>query len=144
MSDERRHDLTPEERGLLGRVAGAAPPTPEPRWGDYRAHLRARLEARRSVRARLRGWWARPAPIALAMGLATVLLLFTLQPVERRPDPTLAALDEAGIGARLGLLEHYRVGERLDPPAELDGIRQLDRGPPPEGRCAGAPAPPPR
>jgi len=133
MSDERRHDLTPEERDLLARVAAAAPPPPEPRWGDYRAHLRARLEARRSVRARLRGWWARPAPIALAMGLATVLLLFTLQPVERRPDPTLAALDEAVIGARLGLLEHYRVVERLDLLEELDVIRQLDGVPSREG-----------
>ena len=131
MSDERRHDLTPEERDLLARVAAAAPPPPEPRWGDYRAHLRARLEARRSVRARLRGWWARPAPIALAMGLATALLLFTLQPVERRPE--FGSLDDAMLGARLDLLEHYRVVERLDLFEELDVIRQLDHLPSREG-----------
>jgi len=126
VSDARRDDLTPEERDLLARAAAAAPPPPEPRWGDYRAELRAKLEARRSVGARLRGWWARPAPIALSIGLATALLLFALQPVERKPDLTLAALDEAVIGARLGLLEHYRVVERLDLLEELDVIRQLD------------------
>src|SRR3989442_13492098 len=139
MSGERRHDLTPEERDLLARVAAAAPPPPEPRWGDYRAHLRARLEARRSVRARLRGWWARPAPIALAMGLATALLLFTLQPVERRPDLTLAALDEAVIGARLRLLEHHPLGEPLDPLEELDVVRQVHGRPLRGGVCAGRP-----
>jgi len=133
VSDARRDDLTPEERDLLARAAAAAPPPPEPRWGDYRAQLRARLEARRSLGARLRGWWARPAPIALSLGLVTALLLFALQPVERRPDLTLAALDEAVIGARLGLLEHYRVVERLDLLEELDVIRQLDGVPSREG-----------
>ena len=126
MTEQRHDDLAPEARDLLARAAAAAPAPPEPRWGDYRAQLRARLEARRSLGARLRGWWARPAPIALTLGLTTALLLFTLQPVERRPDPTLAALDEAVIGARLGLLEHYRVVERLDLLEELDVIRQLD------------------
>ena len=120
-ADDR--DLTPEERDLLTRAA-AVPAPPEPRWGEYRVQLRARLEARRTVGARLRRWWARPAPIALSFGLATALLLFMLQPVERRPD--VAALDEAVLGTRLGLLEHYRVVERLDLLEELDVIRQLD------------------
>ncbi|HZF02941.1 MAG TPA: hypothetical protein VE932_01260 [Patescibacteria group bacterium] len=131
MTDQRHDDLTPEARDLLARAAAAAPPPPEPHWGDYRAQLRARLQARRSVGARLRGWWARPAPIALTIGLAAALLLFTLHPVERRPD--LAALDEAVLGARLELLEHYRVVERLDLLEELDVIRQLDRVPTREG-----------
>jgi hypothetical protein len=77
--------------------------------------------------ARVRAWWARPAPIALSAALVTALLLFTLVPVERRSAPTdLAALDEAVLGARLPLLEHYGVVERLDLLEELDVIRQLD------------------
>ena len=123
MSTEPRDDLTPDERALLARAVSAEP-APEPRWGEYRAELRARLDARRSVGARLRRWGARPAPIALSFGLATALLLFALQPVDRRPD--LAAVDEAVLGARLGLLENYRVVERLDLLEELDVIRQLD------------------
>ena len=131
MSDERRDDLTADERALLARAVAAAPRASEPRWGDYRAELRARLDARRSVGARLRVWWARPAPIALSLGLLTALLLFTLQPVERRPE--FASLDDAMLGARLGLLEHYRVVERLDLFEELDVIRQLDHLPSREG-----------
>jgi hypothetical protein len=127
---ERPDDLTAAERDLLARAA-AASPAPEARWGEYRAELRARLEARRSMRARLRRWWARPAPIALSFGLATALLLFTLHPVERRPD--LAALDEAVLGARLDLLEHYHVVERLDLLENFEVIRQLDHLPSREG-----------
>jgi len=37
------------------------------------------------------------------------------------------------LGARLGLLEHYRVVERLDLLEEFDVIRQLDRLPSREG-----------
>jgi len=131
VSVPHRDDLAPEERDLLARAAAAAPAPPEPRWGEYRAELRARLDAQRSPAARLRRWWARPAPIALSFGLATALLLFALQPVERRPD--FAAVDEAVLGARLGLLEHYRVVERLDLLEELDVIRQLDHLPSREG-----------
>ena len=131
MSVPHRDDLAPEERDLLARAASAAPTPPQPRWGEYRAELRARLDAQRSLGARLSRWWARPAPIALSFGLATALLLFALQPVERRPD--FAAVDEAMLGARLGLLEHYRVVERLDLLEELDVIRQLDHLPSREG-----------
>ena len=127
MTDERGDGLTPAERDLLARAAAASPAAPEPRWGEYRAQLRARLEAHRSLGARLSRWWGRPAPIALSFGLATALLLFALQPVDRRPD--LTALDEAVLGARLDLLEHYRVVERLDLLEELDVIRQLDHVP---------------
>jgi hypothetical protein len=72
----------------------------------------------------MRRWWARPAPIALSAGLAVALLLFALRPVERPTD--LAAVDEAVIGARLGLLENYPIVERLDLLENLDVIRHLD------------------
>jgi len=124
MTAERRDDLTDAERDLLARAVAASPPPLEPRWGEYRAELRARLETRRSIGRRLGRWWARPAPIALSLGLATALLLFTLHPVERRPD--LAALDEAMLGARLDLLEHYHVVERLDLLENFEVIRRLD------------------
>jgi len=130
VTPERPDDLTAAERNLLAR-ATAGSPAPEPRWGEYRAELRARLEARRSIGARLRRWWARPAPIALSFGLATALLLFTLHPVERRPD--FAALDEAVLGARLDLLEHYHVVERLDLLENFEVIRRLDDVPSREG-----------
>src|SRR5437867_12614249 len=134
MSDPRRDDLTPEEREMLARVAAAAPPPTEPRWGRYRAELRARLDARRALGARVRRWWARPAPIALSAGLAAAVLLFVLQPVPRPPaNGELASVEEAVIGARLGLLEHYRLVERLDLLEELDVIRQLDGSPAREG-----------
>jgi hypothetical protein len=125
MSAARRDDFAPDEREIIARAAAAAPPPPEPPWGAYRAELRARLDARRTVGARLRRWWARPAPIALSFGLATALLLFMVQPAERRPD--LAAVDETVLGARLGLIEHYQVVERLELLEDLDVIRQLDR-----------------
>jgi hypothetical protein len=124
VSAGRHDDLTPEERDLLLRAAAGSPAPPEPRWGDFHAQLRARLEARRSPGARLRRWWARPAPIALSFGLATALLLFALQPAERRPDVPRG--DDAVVASRLDLLEHYRVVERLDLLEDLDVIRQLE------------------
>src|SRR5438477_66909 len=54
-----------------------------------------------------------------------------VQPVERRPE--FGSLDDAMLGARLDLLEHYRVVERLDLFEELDVIRQLDHLPSREG-----------
>ncbi len=124
MTAERPDDLTAADRELLARAVAAAPSPPEPRWGEYRAELRARLEARRSIGTRLRRWWARPAPIALSFGLATALLLFTLHPVERRPD--FASVDEAMLGASLDLLENYHVVERLDLLENFEVIRRLD------------------
>jgi anti-sigma factor RsiW len=104
-------------------AALAAPPAPEPHWGRYRAELRARL----AVRTRPVRWWRRPMPIAVSAGLAAALLLFMLQPapVEQRPVD-LAGLDETTIGARLDMLEHYALVERLELLEELDVIRQLD------------------
>ncbi len=124
MTAERPDDLTAADRELLARAVAAAPSPPEPRWGEYRAELRARLEARRSIGTRLRRWWARPAPIALSFGLATALLLFTLHPAERRPD--FASVDEAMLGASLDLLENYHVVERLDLLENFEVIRRLD------------------
>jgi hypothetical protein len=62
VTDERGDGLTPAERDLLARAAAASPAAPEPRWGEYRGQLRARLEARRSLGARGRRGWGGPAP----------------------------------------------------------------------------------
>jgi hypothetical protein len=134
MTEPRPDEPTAEEHALLARAAAAMPAPPEPRWGEYRAELRARIDARRSLGARLRARLARPVPITVSAGLAAALLFFVLQPVERRPAPAdLVALDETLIGARLELFQHYGMVERLDLLEELDVIRQLDRLPAREG-----------
>jgi hypothetical protein len=134
MSDPTRDDLSPEERALLARAAGGAPPPPEPHWGAYRVQLRARLDARRAGRAGARRWWAQPAAIAVSAGLATALLLFAVQPTGRPPtNGDIASVDDAIIGARLDLFEHYRLVERLDLLEDLEVIRQLEGGPARDG-----------
>jgi hypothetical protein len=115
-------------RDILDDLARAVPRPPDVHWGRYRAELREKLEARRERR---RAWWWRPVPLALSAGLAGLLLVVALLAVQSaRQSGTgvdFAAVEEAAIGGRLGLLEQYQVVERLDLLEELDVIRDLDR-----------------
>jgi len=115
-------------RDILDELARTVPTPPDVHWGRYRAELREKLEAR-LVRRRAR-WW-RPAPLALSAGLAGLLLFFTFFAIQSgRQNGTgvdFAAVEEAAIGGRLGLLEQYQVVERLDLLEEFDVIRDLDR-----------------
>ncbi|HEX2441655.1 MAG TPA: zf-HC2 domain-containing protein [Methylomirabilota bacterium] len=110
-----------ESRAVLSGLA-AVPAVPEPEWGRYRAELRARLEA--PVR---RAWWARPMPAMVAAGVAGVAVVLALQGHHERRPVELAAVEETMLGARLPLLEQYRVVERLDLLEDLEAIRHLDR-----------------
>ena len=68
----------------------------------------------------------RPWPALAAAALATVVLVLTLQTPDRRLAD-LATLDDTVLGARLPMLQQYRVVERLDLLEDLDVIGQLDR-----------------
>ncbi len=110
-----------ESRAVLAGLADGAPAPPPPDWGRYRAELRARVQA-----PARRAWWARPMPAVLATGLATAVVLLVVHGQGRRPVE-LAAVEETMLGARLPLLEQYRVVERLDLLEDLEAIRHLDR-----------------
>jgi len=110
-----------EGRAVLADLATGVPAPPPIDWGRYRAELRARVQARPR-----RAWWARPMPAVLATGLATAVLLLAIHGLDRRPVE-LAAVEETMLGARLPLLQQYRVVERLDLLEDLEAIRHLDR-----------------
>jgi anti-sigma factor RsiW len=105
-----------ESRAVLDALAGGVP-APALDWGRYQTELRAR----RLARAR---WWARPLPALVAAGVATAGLLLAVHGIHRPVDP--APADETALGARLPLLQHLRVVERLDLLEDLDAIRHLD------------------
>jgi anti-sigma factor RsiW len=107
-----------ESRAVLDGLAGGATAPPLD-WGRYQAELRARRQARGRSR-----WWARPLPALVAAGVATAGLVLALQGLHRPGD--LAPADESALGARLPLLQQYRVVERLDLLEDLDAIRHLD------------------
>jgi anti-sigma factor RsiW len=110
-----------ESRAVLRALAGDVPAPPELDWGRYRADLRARLQT-----VPRRAWWARSVPAMVAAGVATAALVLGIQGLDRRPAE-LASVEETMLGARLPLLQQYRVVERLDLREDLDAIRQLDR-----------------
>jgi anti-sigma factor RsiW len=110
-----------ESRAVLARLAAVSPLPPPIDWGRYGADLRARVQS-----ARPRSWWVRPMPAVLAAGAVTAVLLLALHGLDRRPVE-LAAVEETMLGARLPLLQQYRVVERLDLLEDLDAIRHLDR-----------------
>jgi anti-sigma factor RsiW len=117
---ECRRAVAESERVLATLAAGATAPPPID-WGRYGAELRSRLHA-----SRPRAWWARPLPAALAAGVAVAVLVVAIDLPPRR-GVELAAVEETMLGARLPLLQQYRVVERLDLLEDLDAIRQLDR-----------------
>jgi anti-sigma factor RsiW len=110
-----------EGRAVLANLAAAVPAPPPIDWGRYHADLRARVQA-----GPRRAWWARPMPAVLAAGVATAVLLLAIHGLDRRPGE-LAAVEETMLGARLPLLQQYRVVERLDLLEDLEVIRHLDR-----------------
>ncbi len=111
-----------EGRAVLADLATGVPAPPPIDWGRYRAELRARVQARPR-----RAWWARPMPAVLAAGVATAVLLLAIHGLDRRRPVELAAVEETMLGARLPLLQQYRVVERLDLLEDLEAIRHLDR-----------------
>jgi anti-sigma factor RsiW len=108
-----------ESRAVLDGLAGGGPEPPALDEGRYRAELRARRQARGRER-----WWARPLPALVVAGVATAGLVLALQGLHRPGE--LAPADERALGARLPLLQQYRVVERLDLLEDLDAIRHLD------------------
>lgn len=114
-------------RGLLEELERSVPRPPEVHWGRYRAELRAKVEDRARAQAR-RWWWLRPVPVALAAGLAGILLLFAVQSGLRQSRlDDLTAFEETAIGSRLDLLQQLALVERLDLLEDFEVIRQLDR-----------------
>jgi anti-sigma factor RsiW len=118
-----------EFRDLLNDLGRSTPEPPQVQWGRYRAALRGKLQDRTGGRAAGRGWWRRSVEVALAAGLAGVLLLFGTQGGLRqaRVGDDLTALEETLIGSQLDLLRQYALLERLELLEDLDVIRQLDR-----------------
>jgi anti-sigma factor RsiW len=111
-----------ESQTVLTALAASMSPSPAIDWGRYRADLRARVQA-----SGRQAWWARPLPATLAAaGVAAAVLVLAVGVSERRPVE-LAAVEETMLGARLPLLQQYRVVERLDLLEDLDAIRHLDR-----------------
>jgi anti-sigma factor RsiW len=110
-----------ESRAVLAGLAAGIPVPPSLDWGRYQADLRARVQARRP-----RAWWARPLPGLLAAGMAVTLVALTVHGLARRPAE-LATVEETVLGARLPLLQQYRVVERLELLEDLEAIRHLDR-----------------
>jgi anti-sigma factor RsiW len=108
-----------ESRAVLAALAADVPAPPAIDWGRYRADLRARVQTRRP-------WWMRPLPAVVAAGVATAALVLAIHGLEVRPAE-LATVEETMLGARLPLLQQYRVVERLDLLEDLDAIRQMDR-----------------
>lgn len=108
----------------LDELRHSAPAPPAIHWGRYRAELSTKLGER--GRGQTPRWWRRPVPLTVAAGLAGLLAVVVVQEgIRGRED--LLAFEEAVIGGRLGLLQQYRVVERLDLLEDLDVIRQLDR-----------------
>jgi predicted anti-sigma-YlaC factor YlaD len=109
-------------RAVFEALQTSIPSPPPVAWPRYRAELRRRLHRRQD---RSWTWWRRPLPLALATGLASVLLYLAMQGSPGGRDEGFA-FEEAAFGQRLDLLEQYSVVERLDLLENLDVIRQLD------------------
>lgn len=115
--------LADDFRALLSDLRQSAPEPPPIHPERYQAELAVRLRRRGAAPARVH--WLAPLPLALAAGLAGVLLYVGALGLVR-PADDLVAFEEAVIGGRLDLLRQYRVVERLDLLEDLDVVRQLD------------------
>ncbi|MGH7332480.1 MAG: zf-HC2 domain-containing protein [Candidatus Rokuibacteriota bacterium] len=110
---------------ILEALGRTVPAPPAMAWARYRAGLQEKRAAR--VRRFGHAWWRWPAPLALATGLAAVLIFLALEGGVRTYEHRQAAVfDEATIGRRLELLRDYQVVERLDLLEDWDILRSLD------------------
>ena len=110
---------------ILETLGRTVPAPPAVAWARYRAELQAKRRARdtRSGHA----WWRWPVPLALATGLAAVLVFLALEGgIRTFEHRTASGFDEATIGRRLELLRDYRVVERLDLLEDWDILRSLE------------------
>jgi anti-sigma factor RsiW len=134
------HATASDFQVILDRLAATVPPAPEPHWGQYRAELRARLDAparrgwSRGVSSerhgRSRGWsrWLRPIPVAMAAAVtAAVVLTLTVGERGTSPNGDVASLEEAALAAHLDMLDKRAIVERLDLLEDLEVIHDLDR-----------------
>ncbi len=111
-------------REILGALAASRPEPPAIQWGTYRAEIRRKLDAKPAA-----GAWSLGRLVPLAMSVALASVLFLLVGESDHHVPRLAELsppEQAAIGTRLDLLEHYPVIENLDLLEDLEVIRHLD------------------
>ncbi len=125
-----RETLAGFER-LAADLAQPAPPPPM-HWGAYKAELREKLERRgRARRNHLRRWMWPPVPVALAAGLAAVLLYVGLPGGGGRgpAQGDQATMENSILASRLDLISRLDLVQRLDLLEDLDVIRGLDHLP---------------
>ena len=113
--------------GLLGGLRAAAAAAPEIQWSQWRAELRARLEARPRRR------WAGPVPLVLSAGLAGLLVMAVwFGDQHEAPPPDVAAIEHVRPDEQLS--SQHPLLEDLELLENLELIGHLDRlSPPPEG-----------
>jgi hypothetical protein len=109
---------------ILRDLGRTVPSPPTVAWARYRAELHEKRVARAGQRRS--AWWRWPAPLALATGLAAVLVFLALEGGRAPYTKNAATFDEAAIGRRLELLRDYRVVERLDLLEDWEILRNLD------------------
>jgi anti-sigma factor RsiW len=117
-------------RTLLDALAGSPPPVPPISWGAYRAEVRARVDAGRDRRSGWQWLWSRPVPLAMAAGIAALLIIFAVQRTERlAPGGSQTVREESVRDEPLDPLQQYSFLEQLDLLENFEVIRQLDRLP---------------
>lgn len=111
-------------REILGGLATAPSPVPDPHWGRYYAELREKLTAQRAPRRWL-GW---PRPLALSTAVAGALVAVIWFGGDREPNRLdITSSEELVLGRRLDMLRQYEIVERLDLLEDLEVIGDLDR-----------------
>ena len=102
----------------------ARTPVPAVHWGAYRAQLHNKLEQRAGRRRR--GWTWLPVPVAVAAGLAALVLYLGLPGQGGRDDTP----DEAMLAGRIDLINRLDMVQQLDMLEDFEVISRLDRLPP--------------